>query len=117
MENSKIIHYCTELDVLGWIIAAAGHDVGHPALTNRFLINSRDNIAIRYNDQSVLEQMHCCITFGLLQEKKNDILANFSWEDWQVIRKVIVDMILGTDMSKHFDMLGNFRGRYLTTQN
>ena len=43
------------MDMLGAIIAAAGHDVGHPALTNRFLINSRDQIAIRYNDQSVLE--------------------------------------------------------------
>ena len=46
-----------------------------------------------------------------------DILANLAVENWQIIRKIIVDMILGTDMSKHFDLLGSFRGSYLTTTN
>jgi 3',5'-cyclic-nucleotide phosphodiesterase len=56
----------SDIDVLGIIIAASGHDVGHPALTNRFLINSRNKVAIRYNDQSVLENMHCATTFKIL---------------------------------------------------
>jgi hypothetical protein len=50
IENSNLIRHMSDIDMLGVIIAAAGHDVGHPALTNRYLINSRNQLAMRYND-------------------------------------------------------------------
>jgi hypothetical protein len=117
VECSSILGFMSDIDILGLIIAAAGHDVGHPALTNRYLINKRDKLAIQFNDQSVLENMHCSMTFGFLQDASTDILSNFSVDDWMLVRRIIVEMILGTDMSKHFEMVGNFRARYLTTEN
>jgi cAMP-specific phosphodiesterase 4 len=39
-----------DIDLLGVIVAAAGHDIAHPGLTNRYLINARDRLAMRYND-------------------------------------------------------------------
>ena len=41
-------------DQVGALIAAAIHDVDHPARTNAFLINERHELAILYNDQWVI---------------------------------------------------------------
>jgi len=44
--QSAIFKDTTELELFGSIIAALGHDVGHPALSNRYLANSRSNLAM-----------------------------------------------------------------------
>ena len=105
-----------EMELLGSVLAAIGHDVGHPAVTNRFIITSRDPLSIictlhTDNDLSVLEMMHCSVTFRVLLE--NDVLSSLPQESWELLRKVVIDMILATDMSKHFDMLGVFRASSL----
>ena len=64
------------MDILATIIAALGHDIAHPAFTNRFLVNNHDIIAIRYNDQSPLENMHSSTIFEILSNKKCNILKN-----------------------------------------
>lgn len=50
IENSELIKYITNIDMLCIIISTLGHDVAHPAVTNRFLINSKGDLAIKYND-------------------------------------------------------------------
>ena len=99
----------TELELLGVIIASLGHDVAHPALNNRFLVNNAHEIAVKYNDVSVLENMHSAIVFKLLMSEDKNILENLDSADWFYIRRVIVEMILITDMAKHFELLGLFR--------
>lgn len=39
-------------------MAALSHDVDHPGLNNGFLVNTLDEMALLYNDQSVLENHH-----------------------------------------------------------
>ena len=101
----------TDLEVLGVIIASIGHDVAHPALNNRFLINNAHKIALKYNDVSPLENMHSAIVFKLLMSDDKNLLKNLDSADWFYIRRVIVEMILSTDMAKHFELLGVFRGK------
>ena len=50
-------------------ISCMVHDYKHPGLTNAFLINTNDEIAIRYNDKSVLESYHIAQTFELIKNK------------------------------------------------
>ena len=111
IENSDIVKYMTGFDMIGVIMAALGHDLGHPALTNRFLVTNRDKIAMRYNDSSVLENMHVAKIFKLLSVAESDILQTLVSEDWTHVRKVVIEMVLHTDMGKHFEFLGQFRTR------
>lgn len=112
VNNSDMIDAISSIEMIGGIIATLGHDVGHPGKTNRFLVLTHDDVAIAYNDISVLENMHTSIVFSLLKIEDCNILINFNSEKWLVVRKCIIDMILATDMSKHFDMMAQFRVKY-----
>ena len=76
-------------------------------------------MAIIYNDISVLENMHASITFSSMKQvnKKSDVLKTVSKENWVMMRKIIIEMILDTDMAKHFDSLGKFRAKCLQANN
>eukprot|EP00959_Pyramimonas_sp_CCMP1952_P296409 6200815-Pyramimonas_sp.AAC.1 len=50
--------FFTKLDVLALCIAALGHDAGHFALNNAFLINSDHEIVRKYGAVSALEHFH-----------------------------------------------------------
>ena len=79
--NTDIIKNLTSLELLAVTLAGLGHDVGHPALTNRYLVNNRDALAIQYNDNSVLENMHCSLTFNIMNKHGCNIMQNLSPND------------------------------------
>ena len=62
-----------------------------------------------YNDESVLENHHCAVTFKLLQTPECDILATLTQKQRTSVRKMVIDMVLATDMSKHMSMLANLK--------
>ena len=45
-KQSDIFKEITELELFGSIVAALGHDVGHPAFTNRYLVSTRSQFAM-----------------------------------------------------------------------
>jgi len=47
------------------------HDYKHPGLNNNYLMETNNSIAIRYNDISILENMHISETFKLILSDKN----------------------------------------------
>jgi hypothetical protein len=67
--NLQKIFDFNDLDLISLFISAAIHDLGHPGFTNNFLINSKDDKAIRYNDQSVLENFHVSEAFHIIFKK------------------------------------------------
>lgn len=111
--NSYLLPKLTPVETIGSIIGILGHDVGHPGLTNRFLINIKHDLALEYNDNSVLENMHCSTIYSLMKNENCDILSSVGLEEWFKIRNLIVTMVLATDMSKHFELLGQFRARVI----
>ncbi|XP_052255077.1 cAMP-specific 3',5'-cyclic phosphodiesterase 4C-like isoform X1 [Dreissena polymorpha] len=99
----------TDLEILAAIFASAIHDVDHPGVTNQFLINTSSELALMYNDESVLENHHLAVAFKLLQEENCDIFVNLSKKQRQTLRKMCIDMVLATDMSKHMTLLADLK--------
>ncbi|KAK7940492.1 hypothetical protein WMY93_003818 [Mugilogobius chulae] len=95
----------TDLEILAALFAAAIHDVDHPGVSNQFLINTNSELALMYNDESVLENHHLAVGFKLLHEDNCDIFQNLSKRQRQSLRKLVIDMVLATDMSKHMSVL------------
>uniref|UniRef100_A0AAZ3R3J0 Phosphodiesterase n=1 Tax=Oncorhynchus tshawytscha TaxID=74940 RepID=A0AAZ3R3J0_ONCTS len=108
--KTGIVHWLTELEIFAMIFAAAVHDYEHTGTTNNFHIQTRSDTAILYNDQSVLESHHVSAAYRLLQDDDEiNILYNLSKDDWRELRGLVVQMVLATDMSCHFQQLKHMK--------
>ncbi|KAB1259456.1 cAMP-specific 3'; 5'-cyclic phosphodiesterase 4C [Camelus dromedarius] len=99
----------TDLEVLAAIFASAIHDVDHPGVSNQFLINTNSELALMYNDASVLENHHLAVGFKLLQAENCDIFQNLSIKQRLSLRRIVIDIVLATDMSKHMNLLADLK--------
>ena len=66
----------TSFEIFATLVAAFGHDIGHPGCNNFFMNNARTSLAMMYHGESVLEHYHVTLLFDLLQ--KNPILQNIT---------------------------------------
>ncbi|XP_017494478.1 PREDICTED: cAMP-specific 3',5'-cyclic phosphodiesterase 4B-like, partial [Rhagoletis zephyria] len=99
----------TDLEILTALWAAAIHDIDHPGVTNQYLINSSSELALMYNDESVLEAHSLAVAFKVLQDPDCDIFVNLSKKQRQTLRRMTIDMVLATDMSKHMSLLADLK--------
>ncbi|ORX63143.1 HD-domain/PDEase-like protein [Hesseltinella vesiculosa] len=102
INNGRISEMFTSIDVLALLFASLGHDIGHPGLTNMFLVRTSNPLAMLYNDRSVLENFHATVFFNILQY--HGFRSNGGWlspQDFVRFRSVIVQSILATDMGLH----------------
>uniref|UniRef100_A0A3Q3LW03 Phosphodiesterase n=1 Tax=Labrus bergylta TaxID=56723 RepID=A0A3Q3LW03_9LABR len=99
----------TDLEILAALFAAAIHDVDHPGVSNQFLINTNSELALMYNDESVLENHHLAVGFKLLHQENCDIFQNLTKRQRQSLRKLVIDLVLATDMSKHMTLLADLK--------
>ena len=91
-----------QIDLTSIFIAAAIHDLGHPGYTNNFLINTKNDLAVKYNDQSVLENYHVSMAFDIILKKEGcNIFENLANQDYKLCRKRIISCVLATDMTLH----------------
>ena len=54
---------------------------------------SGSELALMYNDESVLENHHLAVAFKLLQNKDCDFLVNLNKKQRQTLRKMVIDMV------------------------
>eukprot|EP00761_Pharyngomonas_kirbyi_P014183 gb/GECH01014213.1/.p1 GENE.gb/GECH01014213.1/~~gb/GECH01014213.1/.p1 ORF type:complete len:639 (+),score=144.73 gb/GECH01014213.1/:1-1917(+) len=113
IQMGEMTRYFTELDVLSIIIAAIVHDYDHPGKSNSFSIKTGSNLALTYNDQSVLENHHSSSFFKLIQNDELNILSNLNPDQKKHVRDNVINMILATDISRHFDILGQIQASLL----
>ncbi|KAL6732159.1 hypothetical protein Aduo_002951 [Ancylostoma duodenale] len=110
LDSPTVAAHISENHAIAAILAAAVHDLDHPGRGNAFLINTRQSLAVLYNDHSVLENHHVALAFQLtLQQNSNvNIFSNLSREEFTSMRHAMVEMVLATDISRHFEYLVKF---------
>ena len=95
-------------EILGLVVAALCHDLEHPGLGNSYQVNAQTELALRYNDCSVLESHHAALASVVVRDSAlfgglPDTVARAS-------RKVMLSAILATDMTCHFGLTSDLRG-------
>jgi len=87
------------------LVAALCHDLGHFGKTNPFLVETGHDLAVRYNDKSPLENMHCATLFQICSDSSSDVFSMASSAQRKEARKVCISSILYTDMANHFKLV------------
>eukprot|EP00899_Mesostigma_viride_P003287 jgi/Mesvir1/1295/Mv03761-RA.4 len=95
---SGVSAYLSQLDILAAVTAALVHDFRHPGLNNDFVVKSSDDLALRYNDRTVLENFHVAEAFFLMAEPHLNFLDALRAEDYKYVRHVIIELVLASDL-------------------
>ncbi|XP_011647415.1 calcium/calmodulin-dependent 3',5'-cyclic nucleotide phosphodiesterase 1-like isoform X3 [Pogonomyrmex barbatus] len=107
--QTGLMNWLTDLEIFATLVAAIIHDYEHTGTTNNFHVMSGSDTALLYNDRAVLENHHISASFRILREDDCNILQNLSREEFREFRSLVIDMVLATDMSFHFQQLKNMK--------
>ncbi|XP_046403889.1 high affinity cAMP-specific and IBMX-insensitive 3',5'-cyclic phosphodiesterase 8-like [Ischnura elegans] len=109
LEQECLKEMLEPLDEAACLIAATVHDIDHPGKSSAFLINSSNELAILYNDLCVLESHHSALTFKLtLSDDRVNIFKGLESDKYKILRQSVIDMVLATEMTKHFEHMTKF---------
>ena len=104
----------SDLEIFALLFSAIIHDYEHTGTTNNFHIQSNSNLAIMYNDRSVLENHHVAAFFRwknadfeklgfpsyrTMLDNECNILLNMSKPDFREFRSLMIEMVLHTGQS------------------
>ncbi|XP_062922391.1 high affinity cAMP-specific and IBMX-insensitive 3',5'-cyclic phosphodiesterase 8A isoform X2 [Mobula hypostoma] len=109
LNKERIKQSLDRTDEVAALIAAIIHDVDHPGRTNSFLCNAGSELALLYNDTTVLESHHTALAFQLTTHNdKCNIFKNMERNEYRILRQGIIDMVFATEMTKHFEHVNKF---------
>jgi hypothetical protein len=97
--KSPVASLLHPFEALTLLITAIGHDVGHPGVSNGFLVTLNAPLAQLYNDRSVLESFHCAAYSQILRRYWPSAFSDTK------MRSLMISSILATDMGLHFDYM------------
>lgn len=101
--------WLTDLEILSAIVSALIHDFEHTGTTNTFHINTSSDVALLYNDKAVLENHHVSSAFRVMKEDDFNIVSGLKTEEYREFRSLVIEIVLATDMSYHFQQIKNMR--------
>lgn len=123
------------LKLFSTLLAAIVHDVDHPGKNNAFHSKLKAELAIIYNDKSVLENWHVAHAFARMlgidvmnrsnlhkhekpthQDCDCNLLCNAKPEDFTAIRTMVIEAVLQTDMTKHFAIVTEMKTMILAIE-
>jgi len=107
-ENEHVSDTLTGLQGFSLLTAAVMHDYRHPGLNNGFLMRTSHEVALTYNDNSVLENFHSSQAFQLLSKDQYNILEMMNTENKRNFRHYFIKVILATDLAHAFNFVDKF---------
>ena len=72
----------------------------HPGNTNDFEVKTNSELALLYNNTSVLERHHLAVTLRAL--KRHEVISSLKADQVDFINATVGKAILATDMSSYF---------------
>ena len=90
------------------LLAALAHDVGHVGLTNAYLVETGHDFAVRYNDQSPLENYHVATALAIVEAK--GFWDSFDAPGKRMGRLYWIECVLATDMAHHMAAMAQLDG-------
>jgi hypothetical protein len=60
----------SDMEAAVLLVSSMVHDTDHPGVNNLYLVATRDKLALRYNDKSVLENHHIAVAFNTMLKSK-----------------------------------------------
>jgi hypothetical protein len=87
------------------LVGGVAHDLGHIGVNNQYLVETSHELAVRYNDRSPLENMHCSRLFFIVSDPEANIFAQMNKDAYKQMRQGMINAILHTDITKHNEMI------------
>uniref|UniRef100_A0A7S0R760 PDEase domain-containing protein n=1 Tax=Pyramimonas obovata TaxID=1411642 RepID=A0A7S0R760_9CHLO len=110
--RSGFARFFSKVEVLVLCVAALGHDLGHFALNNMFLINSNHELVQKFGATSSLEHYHLSLLKELLEDETCYFLDSLSTPDRATFNTLVTELVLATDMSQHRNYFTKFENWY-----
>ncbi|KAI8977892.1 hypothetical protein BDB01DRAFT_726827 [Pilobolus umbonatus] len=96
----KAEKYFTALEISILLLSSLCHDAGHPGYNNEFQVKLKTDLALRFNNTSVLESLSVEIAFKLL--RKHCLFKEYREDE---CLNMVKHIILATDMEYHYELL------------
>jgi hypothetical protein len=110
LSSAGVAAYLNDIEIFAILVAAMIHDVGHDGFTNSYHKHLLTDRALSFNDQSIQENFHVWKIFSKMAEDQEiNIFQTLSADQFVELRRLLIMMILSTDMSKHFSLHNDFK--------
>lgn len=106
--TSQYDQVLTKFELFGLMVSAICHDANHDGFTNVYNVKAETPLGILFKNQSVMETHHCTISIEIISKEECNLFETLNAEDYKKMWNLIIQLILATDMARHFDLLKQF---------
>jgi 3',5'-cyclic-nucleotide phosphodiesterase len=92
-------------EIFTLFIAAICHDTNHEGLNNVYNIKAETPLGILFKDTSVMEMHHITEALPILSCEEVNMFGSFDQVKVRRVWSLFINLILATDMAKHFDLV------------
>ena len=104
----KLTHFdevLTRFELLGFVVSAICHDANHDGFTNVYNVKAETPLGILFKNQSVMETHHCTVAIDVMSKEECNLFSELNATEFKNMWTLVIQLILITDMAKHFDFL------------
>lgn len=101
LTHTDLKNILTDLEKLALIISTLCHDIDYTGFDESNQ-STEIALAVLYHNRPVMEMHHCEVTISILERSEENILETLSSDDSTTLWKMVISLILGTNMAKHF---------------
>lgn len=99
----------SQKEILILLTACLCHDANHDGFSNTYNVKAQTPLALLFKGQSVMETHHCSVSITILAKDESAIFNGIPNDELTDVWNLFIDLIMATDMSKHFDIVDEMR--------